>query len=393
MNSCVLIEAVSSPTPTQPTADWLYGFWYRTLRSSAVRGQGMQPAMLLGTPLVIGRKRDGSAFALRDSCPHRGIPLSYGRFDGEQVQCSYHGWCFEPKSGQCREIPSLTEDSKLKVERIYASAFPCEERDGFFWVYMPQPDKPLPRSALEPVSGQVLSPGEGGAKKEGALAPVPEVPKFTDHYTLTHLSADMPTTVDHGIIGLMDPAHGPFVHQAWWWRSGHSIHEKTKNFEPIPLGFRMSAHQPSKNSAPYKLLRMFADADSTTTTIDFVLPNMRTEVIRAGKYWFASLTTVTPITPNYCRIDVSSAWNLFRYVPFVLPIARHFGMKFIRQDQMTMEQQAEGLKHNPNLMLIDDADRPAKWYFALKQAYQESQRTGAAFKHPIEGPVTLKWRS
>ena len=117
------------------------------------------------------------------------------------------------------------------------------------------------------------------------------------------------------------------------------------------------------------------------------------EVIRAGKYWFASLTTVTPITRNHCRIDVSSAWNLFRYVPFVLPIARHFGMKFIRQDQMTMEQQAEGLKHNPNLMLIDDADRPAKWYFALKQAYQESQRTGAPFKHPIDGPVTLRWRS
>jgi phenylpropionate dioxygenase-like ring-hydroxylating dioxygenase large terminal subunit len=368
---------VSAPTPTQPTADWLYGFWYRALRSSAIRGQGMKPVMLLGTPLVIGRKRDGSAFAMRDSCPHRGIPLSYGRFDGEQLQCSYHGWCFEPKSGQCREIPSLTEDSKLKVDRIYASAFPCEERDGFFWVYMP------PSAAS----------GQGGQVHIASVPEAPRVPTFSDKYTLTHLSAEMPTTVDHGIIGLMDPAHGPFVHQAWWWRSGHSIHEKQKNFEPIPLGFRMSAHQPSKNSAPYKLLRMYAGADSITTIIDFILPNIRTEVIRAGKYWFSSLTTVTPITLDRCRIDVSSAWNLFRFVPFVLPIARHFGKKFIRQDQMTMEQQAEGLKHNPNLMLIDDADRPAKWYFALKQAYQESQRTGSPFKHPVEGPVTLKWRS
>ena len=38
--------------------------------------------------------------------------------------------------------------------------------------------------------------------------------------------AELPCNVDHGIIGLMDPAHGPFVHQAWWWRSGASIHEK-----------------------------------------------------------------------------------------------------------------------------------------------------------------------
>ena len=126
----------------------------------------------------------------------------------------------------------------------------------------------------------------------------------------------MPVSIDHGIIGLMDPAHGPFVHQAWWWRSRHSIHEKKKNFEPIPNGFRMSAHTPSSNSAPYKLLRLYADADSITTTIDFVLPNLRTETIRAGKYWFSSLTTVTPITRNHCRIDVVAAWNLFRWVPF-----------------------------------------------------------------------------
>ena len=72
---------------------------------------------------------------------------------------------------------------------------------------------------------------------------------------------------------------------------------------------------------------------------------------------------------------------------------RFFGRRFIRQDQGTMIRQAEGLKHNPNLMLIDDADRPAKWYFALKAALLESRRTGAPLKHPIEGPVTLRWRS
>ena len=86
-----------------------------------------------------------------------------------------------------------------------------------------------------------------------------------------------------------------------------SIHEKQKNFVPIPNGFRMSAHTPSSNSAPYKLLRLYADAESITTTIDFVLPNLRLETIRAGKYWFSSLTTVTPITRNHCRIDVVAA--------------------------------------------------------------------------------------
>ena len=44
-------------------------------------------------------------------------------------------------------------------------------------------------------------------------------------------------------------------------------------------------------------------------------------------------------------------------------------------------------------MLIDDADRPAKWYFQLKKAYIESKRDGVPMKHPMDGPVTLRWRS
>jgi hypothetical protein len=159
------------------------------------------------------------------------------------------------------------------------------------------------------------------------------------------------------------------------------------------MGFRMSAHTPSSNSAPYKLLRAYADADSITTTIDFVLPNLRLETIRAGKYWFSSLTTVTPITRNHCRIDVVAAWNLFRWLPFAPALLKLVFAKFVEQDRQTMENQSEGLKHNPHLMLIDDADRPAKWYFQLKAAYLESRRSGGEMKHPLTGPVTLKWRS
>ena len=200
--------------------------------------------------------------------------------------------------------------------------------------------------------------------------------KFGPRYRTAHLTADLPCNVDHGIIGLMDPAHGPFVHQAWWWRSRASIREKTKRFEPIPEGFRMSAHAPSGNSAPYKLLGVYGQP--IETTIDFVLPNRRTEMIRCGDKWFSSLTTVTPVTASTCRIDVVAAWNVFYYVPLVTPIAKFFGAKFVRQDQVTMIQQAEGLRHNPSLMLIDDADKPAKWYFALKQARLDAAGGAAA---------------
>jgi phenylpropionate dioxygenase-like ring-hydroxylating dioxygenase large terminal subunit len=368
---------LDSPQRQAPDSLMLTGFWYRALPADRVHRNQLRQTMLLEIPLLLGRDRSGRTFALRDACPHRGMPLHCGKFDGENVECSYHGWSFNAHTGQCQLIPSLTGDQNLKVERIYAGSYPCEEQDGFIWVYVPDPGPA----------------GAGFSAREEAAETAPQIDKFSDKYRLAYLTADMPVSIDHGIIGLMDPAHGPFVHQAWWWRSRHSIHEKQKNFEPIPNGFRMSAHTPSSNSAPYKLLRLYGDADSITTTIDFVLPNLRREVIRAGKYWFSSLTTVTPITRNQCRIDVVAAWNIFRWLPFGAELLKFVFAKFVEQDRRTMELQAEGLKHNPHLMLIDDADRPAKWYFQLKAAHLEAKRTGEEMKHPMAGPVTLKWRS
>jgi len=212
---------------------------------------------------------------------------------------------------------------------------------------------------------------------------------FSEKYKITHLDCELPSHVDQGIIGLMDPAHGPFVHQSWFWRSKHSIHEKQKQFEPIPYGFRMSPHSPSSNSAPYQLLKRIT-GEGVTTTIDFVLPNMRLEEIHSGKMWFSSRATVTPVRRDLCRIDFVAAWNL-PFLPMFL--FRMFGKTFLRQDQETMIRQAEGLRHDPKLMLIDDADRPAKWYFGLKANLIESRRTGVGTVHPLEGPVTLRWRS
>jgi phenylpropionate dioxygenase-like ring-hydroxylating dioxygenase large terminal subunit len=365
-------EAARESGPAQELG-FLWDFWYPAMRSAEISGKRLATAMLLEVPLVLGRTSEGKAFAMRDSCPHRGIPLSYGRFDGNSVECSYHGWRFDACSGQCQEIPSLSSQDKLKVERIFAGHYPCEERDGYVWVYMTAP----------------------GARVAEKVPAAPALQTFSQKYKRTHLSCELPSHIDHGIIGLMDPAHGPFVHQSWFWRSKHSIHEKAKQFEPIPNGFRMSKHEPSSNSLPYKILKYFS-GQNTTTMIDFVLPNMRLEEIRSGHLWFSSLTTVTPVRRDLCRIDFLAAWNIFLPVT----IFRAFAKEFLRQDQETMIQQSEGLKHNPRLMLIDDADRPAKWYFALKANLLEARRTlrdseqaGRPAEHPMSGPVTLRWRS
>jgi phenylpropionate dioxygenase-like ring-hydroxylating dioxygenase large terminal subunit len=366
---------VAQETAAQADPGFLWDFWYPAARSTEIRAGKLTTALLLEVPLVLGRTAEGKVFAMRDACPHRGIPLSYGRVEGNAVECSYHGWRFDACSGQCVEIPSLTSQDKLKVERIYAGAFPCEERDGYIWVYMAS-------------GGRKAADNPPGTRMPEKIPPVPKLEVFSEKYKITHLSCELPSHIDHGIIGLMDPAHGPFVHQSWFWRKRASIHEKAKQFEPIPNGFRMSPHSPSTNSAPYQLLKKIT-GEPVTTVIDFVLPNLRTEIDRSGKMWFSSRATVTPVRRDLCRIDFVAAWNL----PFPVFLFRPFAKTFLRQDQQTMIQQAEGLQHNPRLMLIDDADRQAKWYFALKANLLESRRTGEPMVHPMDGPVTLRWRS
>ena len=166
-----------SPLQSQtPDALMLFGFWYRALPANEVRRGETTQAMLLEQPLVIGRDKQGQPFALRDACPHRGMPLSCGQFDGEQIECSYHGWRFDAHTGQCKLIPSLVPEQNLKIDRIYAGSYPCEERDDFIWVFIPDPGPA----------------GAGFSKAAPAPTPAPEIPKFSEHYKLAYLTADLP---------------------------------------------------------------------------------------------------------------------------------------------------------------------------------------------------------
>ena len=128
-------------------------------RSRCAAASSPRPCCLIFRWCWDGRS-DGRVFAMRDSCPHRGIPLSEGWFDGNHVTCRYHGWEFEPCSGQCALIPSLSSHDHLDATRIYATAFPCEERDGHAWVYIPGPG-----------SGRSVTAGREACARAGQVRP------------------------------------------------------------------------------------------------------------------------------------------------------------------------------------------------------------------------------
>src|SRR5580693_5613029 len=107
------------------TADqFLRDLWYMPALARSLRPGQMRREMLLSEPVLLGRLKSGEIFALRDICPHRGVPLSAGRILAEgSVECAYHGWRFR-RDGQCSKIPSLTGHEDLEAERIRVRAYP-----------------------------------------------------------------------------------------------------------------------------------------------------------------------------------------------------------------------------------------------------------------------------
>ncbi len=346
------------------SSQFLTDIWYLVFPGTALKSGQMTAKTLLGQSILFGRDRQGEPFALRNICPHRGIPLSYGRFDGCEVECCYHGWRFNTQ-GICTDIPSLLPEQKFNISRVKVLKFPCQEVQGNIWIYIPAINSKIPEN----------------------LPPVPLAPDIDNSSPQLQFSKLFPCDIDHAVVGLMDPAHGPFVHRSWWWRSKKSMHSKTKKFAPIPMGFKMVRHPPSKNSKAYKLL-----GGEITTEISFQLPGVRIEHIQAGKHTICALTTLTPIEDSLTEIHQFFYWTLPGWVTLFKPLLKPFAREFLNQDYEVIVKQQEGLKENPPLMLINDADTQAKWYHQLKKEFIQAKAENRPFEHPLMEAV-LQWRS
>jgi phenylpropionate dioxygenase-like ring-hydroxylating dioxygenase large terminal subunit len=322
---------------------------------------------MLGEPIVIGRRSDGEVFALRNICPHRGIPLHHGWIEGEGVCCCYHGWKFNTSDGQCSEIPSLTEHDTLDISRIGVRSYPCRDIQGHIWVFIPSETK--------------------GAINTENLPPVPTIADFGKMAPKIAETSRFDCHIDHAVIGLMDPAHGPYVHTSWWWRSGpRKFRVKEKVYEPVPMGFRLAPYEMPVSAKPYKLL-----GNQVSIEIVFQLPSVRTEILRGDRHQACAFTAITPIDENQCEVHQSLYYTIPWLAPLT-PLLRYLSLRFLDQDRDVVIKQQEGLRYDPSLMLIDDADTQAKWYFRLKQECEKSRTENREFINPVQMQV-LRWRS
>ncbi|MBC7741970.1 MAG: aromatic ring-hydroxylating dioxygenase subunit alpha [Bdellovibrionaceae bacterium] len=343
--------------------DLLKNHWYLALPSAHLKINKMVSLEIMGEPILFFRKSNGEISAICDICPHRGIPLKFGRVVNDQVECPYHGWKFDG-GGVCRDIPSLTSEQKLDCTKIKIKSYSLRELYGGIWIFIGDNDFDQSLAPQPPLFAGI---------------PLDAKPQLCEVVLF-------PCHIDHAVIGLMDPAHGPFVHQSWFWRSTKSIHEKRKQFGPVPFGFQMKRHEPSKNSKAYRIL-----GGEPTTEITFQIPGTRVEHVQVGEKSFYSLTALMPLGENKTQVVQMAFWNI-GWLSLAKPLVKQFGRTFLGQDLDAVTKQQEGLKYDPTLMLINDSDTQAKWYFALKKEWQESSEQKRAFANPVKD-TTLSWKS
>lgn len=338
---------------------FLRNIWYYALPSDRLKPGKMVARTFLGEPVMLGRSQEGKVFALRDLCPHRAVPLSCGRFDGQEVECCYHGWRFND-AGRCTAIPSLVEAQEQDLTRFNVQSYEVRETQGNIWIYMPEPGKSQSSSDME----------------------IPEIPGFGDRPPQLVEVMRFPCFVDRAVLGLIDPAHSPFVYRVWWWRSSQ-LHDEIKQFDPSPYGFTMRKHKlPANTGKAYQLF----GGGVPETEISFQIPGVRVENTTTAKHQVCNLTAITPISETETEVTFAFYWTP-SWATFAKPLIRLFARAFLDQDRTVVEKQQIGLKSDPALRLIKDSDMQAQWYYQLKREYARSVAEDRAFVNPVKSQL------
>ncbi len=236
-------------------------FWYPIAFSRDVQ-QAPVATMLLDQRLVIWRTDQGLSVA-NDLCLHRGVPLSMGMVENDQLICKYHGFHYDA-AGQCTRIPA---NPKAQIPaKLCLKTYPVVEAYGLVWTCLaPTPDvnptdaatlaKVLPQFSEwnDPSYQQILPESvdinaAAGRQMEGFLDVAhfawvhtetfgdrnnPEVPEYAITPTERGLTANYISLVSNFPKGLEDLAPADFL-----WKRYFEVF--------LPFSARLTVHFPAE---------------------------------------------------------------------------------------------------------------------------------------------------
>ncbi|MCP8884071.1 Rieske 2Fe-2S domain-containing protein [Devosia sp. XJ19-1] len=105
--------------------------WYPIASSDDLPFRHVYQGQLLGRELAVWRADDGHVNVWENRCLHRGVRLSIGINEGQELKCQYHGWRYANQSAGCTYIPAHPADAPAR--RIENRKYPMREAFGLIW--------------------------------------------------------------------------------------------------------------------------------------------------------------------------------------------------------------------------------------------------------------------
>jgi nitrite reductase/ring-hydroxylating ferredoxin subunit len=59
---------------------------------------------------------NGEFYATSNVCPHKGAPLAEGILCGSVIECEWHGWQFDVRTGECLTVTEKIQTYRVAIE-------------------------------------------------------------------------------------------------------------------------------------------------------------------------------------------------------------------------------------------------------------------------------------
>jgi phenylpropionate dioxygenase-like ring-hydroxylating dioxygenase large terminal subunit len=341
--------------------------WYVANWAAWVKPGELVARTILGEPVVLLRKQDGTPAAIGDTCPHRFAPLSMGKIlPGDRVQCPYHGLEFNTE-GRCVHNP---HGNGTVPNAANIRGYTVVEKHSLLWIWM------------------------------GEKTPTPEtIPDFSclDDRPAIHITDPgyLRMTAGYELIvnNLLDLSHTTYLHD------GILGNAETVHAEVIveTAGDTVSVSRPAKNVTTPGLLaglRTWTEPRGDQwQTIEWMPPcnlKLETGVSPVGRpksegtgFW--ALHFLTPETDESTHYYfTASRWNVMtegdaRNEEIRAHIAKMRYFAFAEQDAPVIEAQQRRIDHfggtlQPVLLSIDAG--PVQYKRILDRLLREERTAG-----------------
>ncbi|OED36419.1 oxidoreductase [Chromatiales bacterium (ex Bugula neritina AB1)] len=116
--------------------------WHPIATSEELPLRHVYHGQILGRELAVWRADDGNVNVWENRCLHRGVRLSIGINDGQELACQYHGWRYSNRTAGCTYIPAHPADAPART--ICNNTYPVSERYGLVWTTEAATDTTVP---------------------------------------------------------------------------------------------------------------------------------------------------------------------------------------------------------------------------------------------------------